>query len=169
MQTIRRKTSWHRAALNVENRAVKDVVIDIEYCGICHSDIHFARNEWGMTTYPVVPGHEIIGRVRSVGMQSLNSKQATWVGVGVMVDSCHSCQSCDQGLEQYCENGFTATYGWEDHIGGTPHTHTFGGYSDVITVDESFVLNIPGILIPLPQRHCCALELRPIHPCVTGR
>ena len=126
----------------------QDIVIDIEYCGICHSDIHFARDEWGMTTYPVVPGHEIIGRVSSVGDAVSKFKTGDLVGVGVMVDSCHSCNACDLGLEQYCENGFTATYGWEDHIGGTPHSHTFGGYSDVITVDESFVLNIPDNIDP---------------------
>ena len=126
----------------------QDVVVDIEYCGICHSDIHFARDEWGMTTYPVVPGHEIIGRVRSVGDAVTKFKAGDLVGVGVMVDSCHSCHACDQGLEQYCESGFTGTYGWEDQIGGTPHSHTLGGYSDVITVDESFVLNIPDNIDP---------------------
>ncbi len=126
----------------------QDVVIDIQYCGICHSDIHFARNEWGMTTYPLVPGHEIIGRVKTVGDKVTGFKPGDLVGVGCMVDSCRTCSACEKGLEQYCENGFTATYGAEDKAGGTPHPLTFGGYSNVITVDESFVLRIPENIDP---------------------
>ena len=120
-----------------------DVVIDILYCGICHSDIHSARNEWGWTTYPFIPGHEIIGRVKNVGGKVTKFKAGDLVGVGCLVDSCRTCASCKDGLEQYCENGFTGTYGGEDRIGGTPHPKTFGGYSDKITVDERFVLSIP--------------------------
>ena len=123
-----------------------DVVIDILYCGICHSDIHSARNEWGWTTYPFIPGHEIIGRVKSVGGKVTKFKASDLVGVGCLVDSCRSCDSCKDGLEQYCENGFTGTYNGEDRIGGTPHPKTFGGYSDKITVDERFVLSIPKSL-----------------------
>ncbi|MBU6459661.1 MAG: NAD(P)-dependent alcohol dehydrogenase [Proteobacteria bacterium] len=126
----------------------QDVVIDILYCGICHSDIHSARNEWGWTTYPFVPGHEIVGRVRAVGSEVLGFKTGELVGVGCLVDSCRTCPSCDAGLEQYCDNGFTGTYGGEDKIGGTPHSVTFGGYSDIITVDERFVLHIPENLDP---------------------
>ena len=120
-----------------------DVVIDILYCGICHSDIHSARNEWGWTSYPYVPGHEIIGRVKTVGGNVSKYKSGDLVGVGCMVDSCRHCDSCNEGLEQYCENGFTGTYNGNDQIGGTPHPKTFGGYSNTITVDERFVLRIP--------------------------
>lgn len=125
-----------------------DVVIDILYCGICHSDIHSARNEWGWSSYPFVPGHEIIGRVNAVGNKVTRYKAGDLVGVGCLVDSCRKCASCNDGLEQYCENGFTGTYGGEDKIGGTPHKKTFGGYSDKITVDERFVLRIPENLDP---------------------
>jgi len=125
-----------------------DVAIDILYCGICHSDIHFARNEWGWTTYPFVPGHEIVGRVSSVGANVTKFKAGDLVGVGCLVDSCRHCDPCQRGLEQYCQNGFTGTYGGEDKIGGTPHRMTFGGYADKITVDERFVLRVPENLDP---------------------
>ena len=121
----------------------QDIVISIAYCGICHSDIHSARNEWGRTSYPFVPGHEIVGRVASVGKHVTGFKVGDLAGVGCLVDSCRMCPSCEAGLEQYCDNGFTGTYGGEDKIGGTPHSMTFGGYSDTITVDERFVLRIP--------------------------
>jgi uncharacterized zinc-type alcohol dehydrogenase-like protein len=120
-----------------------DVVIDIQYCGICHSDIHSARNEWGGTVYPFVPGHEIVGRVTAVGNNVSKFKKGDLVGVGCLVDSCRHCEPCNHGLEQYCENGWTGTYNSEDKIGGTKHSVTYGGYSDVITVDQRFVLNIP--------------------------
>lgn len=125
-----------------------DVVIDILYCGICHSDIHSARNEWHGSTYPVVPGHEIVGRVTAVGKNVHKHKVGDLVGVGCLVDSCRSCESCDDGLEQYCNNGGTWTYNSQDKIGGTPHPMTFGGYSDKITVDEHFVLRMPENLDP---------------------
>lgn len=118
----------------------KDVQIDILYCGVCHSDIHTARSEWGPAKYPVVPGHEIVGRVISVGSDVTAFKAGDLVGVGCMVDSCRTCSSCEEGLEQYCENGATFTYGSPDpHLGG----HTFGGYSEKIVVDEDFVLRVP--------------------------
>ena len=126
----------------------EDVLIDILYCGICHSDIHSARNEWGGAQYPFVPGHEIVGRVKIVGNKVSKFKVGDLVGVGCLVDSCRHCASCNDGLEQYCNNGFTGTYGGEDKIGGTPHKRTFGGYSDKITVDERFVLKIPENLDP---------------------
>jgi len=125
-----------------------DVAIDILYCGVCHSDIHSARNEWGGTQYPFVPGHEIVGRVAAAGKNVTKFKTGDLVGVGCLVGSCRRCPACDEGLEQYCDNGFTATYGSEDKIGGTPHTMTFGGYSDKITVEERFVLRVPGNLDP---------------------
>lgn len=126
----------------------EDVAIDILYCGICHSDIHMARNEWGMAQYPFVPGHEIVGRVSAIGSKVTKYQVGDLVGVGCLVDSCRHCDACNDGLEQYCDNGFTGTYGSEDKIGSTPHAFTFGGYSDKITVDERFVLRIPDNLDP---------------------
>jgi len=122
-----------------------DVQIEIMYCGVCHSDLHTARNEWHNTVYPVVPGHEIIGRVSKVGSHVKQFKEGQVVGVGCMVDSCQSCASCAEGLEQYCENGFTGTYnGEEKHIGGV----TYGGYANNIVVSEKFVLNVSEKLDP---------------------
>ncbi|RCN57192.1 NAD(P)-dependent alcohol dehydrogenase [Acidiferrobacter thiooxydans] len=126
----------------------QDIVLDILFCGICHSDIHSARNEWGWTSYPFVPGHEIVGRVVAIGSEVKGFQVGDLAGVGCMVDSCRTCPSCQAGLEQYCDHGFTGTYGGEDKIGGTPHAVTFGGYSDTITVDERFVLHIPENLDP---------------------
>ena len=126
----------------------QDVVIDILYCGVCHSDIHSARNEWHSSTYPLVPGHEIIGRVSAIGKKVSRYKVGDLVGVGCLVDSCKHCPSCDDGLEQYCDNGFTGTYNGVDKIGGTPYSSTFGGYSNVIVVNEQFVLRIPENLDP---------------------
>ncbi|GLB52271.1 alcohol dehydrogenase [Neptunitalea chrysea] len=128
--------------LSIDRRDVlgTDVKIDILYCGVCHSDIHTARSEWGPAKYPVVPGHEIIGKVLETGKEVTKFKVGDLVGVGCMVDSCRECTSCKEGLEQYCENGATYTYGSIDkHLGG----HTFGGYSESIIVDEAFVLTIP--------------------------
>ena len=135
---------------NFERREPRpeDVAIEILFCGICHSDIHSARNEWGWTIYPFVPGHEIVGRVTAVGDKVSKFKAGDLVGVGCLVDSCRTCTACNEGLEQYCENGWTGTYGSDDTIGGTPHTRTLGGYSDRITVDERFVLRIPDNLDP---------------------
>lgn len=124
---------------------VRDVRIDIMYCGVCHSDLHTARNEWRNTIYPVVPGHEIIGRVNKVGSHVTQFKPGQMVGVGCMVDSCQSCASCAEGLEQYCENGFVATYNSEEkHIGGV----TYGGYANNIVVNEKFVLSVSDKLDP---------------------
>ena len=118
-----------------------DVQIDIAYCGVCHSDLHTARDEWHMTQFPCVPGHEIVGRVAAVGANVKTFKVGDLAGVGCMVDSCKHCASCDEGLEQYCENGFTGTYNGP-LFGGA---NTFGGYSDKIVVRQDFVLRIaPG-------------------------
>lgn len=116
-----------------------DVQIDIAYCGVCHSDLHTARSEWAGTLYPCVPGHEIVGHVRALGAAVSAFKVGETVGVGCMVDSCFHCQSCDDGLEQYCEHGFVGTYN-----GATADApgHTFGGYSSSITVKDRFVLKI---------------------------
>jgi len=116
-----------------------DVRISIIYCGVCHSDLHTARGEWGRTKYPCVPGHEIVGEIISVGEKVSDFKVGETVGVGCMVDSCQHCQSCDDGLEQYCENGFVGTYnGKTDDAPG----HTLGGYSQQIVVSDRFVLKI---------------------------
>ena len=116
-----------------------DVVISILFCGVCHSDLHTARGEWGGTRYPCVPGHEIVGRVIAVGGAVTKFKQGDLVGVGCMVDSCQSCEPCREGLEQFCDNGFTGTYNGPAQGTGE---NTYGGYSDRIVVREEFVLAI---------------------------
>lgn len=116
-----------------------DVEIKILYCGVCHSDIHTARNEWGSTTYPVVPGHEIVGKVARVGDQVTRFKTGDTVGVGCFVDSCGHCQNCREDQEQYCENGVSQTY---NSLLQDKKTITYGGYSSHIVVTEKFVLNI---------------------------
>jgi uncharacterized zinc-type alcohol dehydrogenase-like protein len=122
-----------------------DVQIQIQYCGVCHSDLHFARNEWGFTQYPCVPGHEIVGRVTAVGSGVKKFKVGDTVGVGCLVDSCRTCPNCRSGLEQYCDNGMVMTYGSTDkHLGGP----TLGGYAQSIVVTEDFVLRIPANLNP---------------------
>jgi alcohol dehydrogenase (NADP+) len=141
-----------------------DVKIKILFCGVCHSDLHFARNEWHFTVYPAVPGHEIVGQVVELGAEVTNFKIGDQVGVGCMVDSCRTCASCKEGLEQYCEVGNTGTYAGTEKVIGGP---TFGGYSESIIVDRHFVLRIPkgmdlaatapllcaGITLYSPLRH----------------
>ncbi|MEO6968206.1 MAG: NAD(P)-dependent alcohol dehydrogenase [Rhodanobacteraceae bacterium] len=128
------------ASHTIERRAPgpRDVQIDILYCGVCHSDLHTARNEWNNTQFPSVPGHEIVGTVTAVGNEVKDFKVGDSVGVGCMVDSCGHCGSCKEGEENYCENGFTGTYNGPV-FGGE---NTYGGYSDKIVVDEKFVLHI---------------------------
>ncbi len=124
-----------------ERRAPRsdDVTIEILYCGVCHSDLHQARNNWSNSIYPMVPGHEIIGRVIAVGPEVTRFKRGDHVGVGCMVDSCLKCDACDDGLEQYCRCGSTYTYNALDRDGAP----TYGGYSDRIVVKERFVVKIP--------------------------
>jgi uncharacterized zinc-type alcohol dehydrogenase-like protein len=132
--------------LNIRRRkpTPHDVEIEILYCGVCHSDLHTVRNEWHGTIYPCVPGHEIVGRIVSVGNHVTKFKVGDFAAVGCMVDSCRECQYCKEGLEQYCENGNTLTYNSADkYLGG----QTYGGYSESIVVDEDFVLRIPGNLV----------------------
>jgi len=128
--------------MQIQRRGVmpKDVEIDILYCGVCHSDLHTARNDWGGTIYPAVPGHEIVGRVSQVGTEVTKFKVGDLAGVGCLVDSCRTCKSCQQDLEQYCLTGSTGTYNGQDKYLGT---RTFGGYSEKVVVDEHFVLHIP--------------------------
>lgn len=128
--------------MTIERRDLQpdDVHIKITYCGVCHSDIHTVQNDWGNSKYPVVPGHEIIGKVLAVGDNVSNYKEGDLVGVGCMVDSCRDCSACEDDLEQFCEKGMVGTYnGANKHLGG----HTFGGYSQEILVHQYYVLSIP--------------------------
>jgi uncharacterized zinc-type alcohol dehydrogenase-like protein len=127
--------------LDIERRTpgAKDVQIEIAYCGVCHSDLHTVRSEWGGTIYPCVPGHEIVGKVSAVGNEVTKFKAGDTVGVGCLVNSCQHCDACAESLEQYCENGFTLTY---NSPIADPPGHTLGGYSQRIVVDEKFVLRI---------------------------
>ena len=135
------------APYQFERRALRadDVALEIHYCGVCHSDLHFARNDWGMTRYPIVPGHEIVGRVTEVGADVTRFKKGDLVGVGCMVDSWRQCSACQDGVEQYCLEGFTMTYGSDDRQDGQ---FTQGGYSTGIIVTQDFVLSIPDGLDP---------------------
>lgn len=127
---------------NISRRSLRpdDVAIDIDYCGVCHTDIHFAQNDWGVTEYPVVPGHEIVGRVTAVGSDVKAFKEGDVVGVGCMVDSCRTCSACEAGLEQYCAEGMTGTYNGEDRH---DQSITYGGYSERVVVSERFVVKVP--------------------------
>jgi alcohol dehydrogenase (NADP+) len=130
------------APFNFQRRdpGAHDVQIQILFCGVCHTDVHIARNEWHGTTYPCVPGHEILGRVVKTGAQVKKFKEGDIAAVGCMVDSCRACESCREGLEQFCERGATFTYNAPDkHTGGI----TYGGYSDSVVVDESYALRVP--------------------------
>jgi uncharacterized zinc-type alcohol dehydrogenase-like protein len=122
-----------------------DVLLQIDFCGICHSDIHQARGEWGNSTYPMVPGHEITGRVTRTGPKVTKFRTGDLVGVGCFVDSCRTCSSCKEGMEQFCENQVVFTYNCTEMDGKTP---TCGGYSNQIVVDENFVVRIPSGLSP---------------------
>jgi len=131
-----------------------DVEIEILYCGICHSDLHAAKNDWGGSVYPLVPGHEIVGRVTTVGNHVSKFKVGDLAAVGCIVDSCRECNYCNDGLEQYCEPGNTIVFGSPDkHLGG----QTFGGFSESIVVDENYVLHIPENLdLPSAAPLLCA-------------
>ena len=131
--------------MNIERRTVgtKDIEIEIMYCGVCHSDLHTARNDWGFTSYPAVPGHEIVGKVTRIGTEVTKLKVGDFAAVGCLVDSCRSCSSCEQDLEQYCLNGWVGTYNSEDkYLGGM----TYGGYAESVVVEEHFVLKVPANL-----------------------
>lgn len=116
----------------------KEVLIDIKYCGVCHSDIHQVRDEWGKGTYPMVPGHEIVGEIVKVGSEVTDFNVGDLAGVGCFVDSCRTCPSCQKGLEQYCQVGMVGTYNSKDKQGNP----TYGGYSNLITVDEKYTLKV---------------------------
>lgn len=125
--------------INRRDPKLHDVQIDIKYCGVCHSDLHNARNEWGRTVYPIVPGHEIVGVVSAVGEQVKKFKVGDLAGIGCLVDSCRECDNCKEGLEQYCSNGSVGTYGGMEKDGSGA---TYGGYSKQILAHEDFVLSI---------------------------
>ena len=129
-------------AMTIERRALlpDDVAIDVLYCGVCHSDIHMIRGEWGEQPFPMVPGHEFVGRVTAVGQAVTRFTPGDFAGVGCMVDSCGVCENCEAGLEQYCTAGATLTYASPDTRGSGP---TFGGYSERIVVRERFVVKVP--------------------------
>jgi uncharacterized zinc-type alcohol dehydrogenase-like protein len=132
------------APFTIERRALRphDVQIEIRYSGVCHSDIHQARDEWGGSTFPMVPGHEIVGYVAAVGKAVKQFSLGDVVGVGCFVDSCRQCSSCREGLEQYCEVGMVGTYNGTEKDG----TPTYGGYSARIVVDENYILRVPAHL-----------------------
>lgn len=123
-----------------------DVQIEILYCGVCHSDIHQVRNEWGGSRYPMVPGHEIVGRVTNVGSKVSKFRVGDYAGVGCFVDSCRTCPNCKAGLEQYCDSGMVGTYNGVERVTKAP---TYGGYSTQIVVDENYTLRVSDKL-PLP-------------------
>ena len=131
-------------SFNRRDLADKDVALEIDFCGVCHSDIHSTRNEWGSAVYPMVPGHEIVGHVTAVGSGVTKFKVGDRVGVGVIVNSCRTCASCKAGEEQYCEVGSTLTYGVKDKYGDL----TQGGYSNNIVTDEHFVHRVSPQLDP---------------------
>jgi uncharacterized zinc-type alcohol dehydrogenase-like protein len=136
-----------------------DVVIDIQYCGICHTDVHQVNDEWGGSIFPMVPGHEIVGIVTKVGANVSRYKLGDRVGVGCLVDSCRKCGPCKNGLEQYCIEGPTMTYNGIERDG---QTRTQGGYSNKIVVDENYVLHIPDNL----PMDCAAPLLCAGIPCI---
>jgi uncharacterized zinc-type alcohol dehydrogenase-like protein len=130
------------APFSFERREVgsHDVLIEILYCGVCHSDIHQVRNEWGNSIYPMVPGHEIVGRIARVGPEVTRFKEGDLAGVGCFVDSCRACRNCKEGEEHYCENHLVSTYNGTERDEKTP---TYGGYSSQIVVDENYTLKVP--------------------------
>ena len=133
------------APMDITRRGLRedDVLIDISHCGICHSDLHTARNDWGRTTYPCVPGHEIVGTVAAVGDKVTRHTVGDRVAIGCIVDSCKSCAHCEADLEQYCQNGMVGTYGGRDRHDGSV---TYGGYSNRIVCRDEFVLKVPDAL-----------------------
>lgn len=142
-----------------------DIAMEILFCGICHSDLHFSRDDWAMTVYPVVPGHEIVGRVTATGAKVAKHREGDTVAIGCMVDSCQHCDQCKMGDEQFCREGMTATYNWSDKLSGGV---TYGGFSKHIVAREEFVLTVPqsldraraapllcaGITVYSPLRRC---------------
>ena len=155
------------APFSFERRAPRpnDVAMEVLYCGVCHSDLHQVRNDWGWSIYPLVPGHEIVGRVIAVGGEVTRYKVGDAVAVGCMVDSCQQCDQCRKGEEQLCREGNTQTYNDHDRITGEP---TYGGYSKHLVVREEFVLRVPDGLDLSRPRRCCAPGSPPTRRCALG-
>lgn len=153
-------------AFDIERRDLRpeDVAIAISHCGICHSDLHMARNDWGMSVYPMVPGHEIVGTVTAVGPAVTRFKAGDRVAVGCMVDSCLECADCRAGHEQFC-GAMVLTYSGQDRQDGSI---TNGGYSDHVVVREEFVCRLPGTLDIAARRLCCAPALPLIRRCAAS-
>lgn len=131
--------------MSIQRRALlpNDVEIDILFCGICHSDLHAVKNDWGFTTYPIVPGHEIVGRITKIGGEVTKFKVGDLAAIGCIVDSCRHCAQCHEGEEQFCENGWTVVFNSPDkHLGG----QTYGGFSQSIVADANYVLKVPESL-----------------------
>ena len=143
---LEEKAAIAKMEINRRTPGAQDVSIDIEYCGICHSDIHFAHNDWGSSRYPLVPGHEIIGRVTQIGSDVSQFKIGDRVSVGCLTGSCKSCEPCESGDEQFCETGKVWTYNSLDYH--HDNALTMGGYSDSIVVNEDFVIGVPENLDP---------------------
>lgn len=147
--------------MEFERRSLRanDIAIKISYAGICHSDLHVCRNDWGASQYPVVPGHEIVGTVTAIGNEVTRHRVGDTVAVGCMVDSCMECDQCVEGWEVFCRKGCVQTYNSEDY-----HDHTIskGGYSDHIVVRDHFVLKVPPEWMQAASRRCCAPGSRPI-------
>jgi uncharacterized zinc-type alcohol dehydrogenase-like protein len=156
----------HLVPFSFERRApgVNDVVIEILYSGVCHSDLHQARDDWGGSIYPMVPGHEIIGRVTQVGSGVHKFKVGDLAGVGCMVDSCRHCSACRRPGAVLRRT--TVTYNGRERDSGAP---TYGGYSDIIVVDEHFVVKVSDKLDLKAARRCCAPASPPTRRCATGR
>ena len=143
-----------------------DVQIEILYCGVCHSDLHQARNEWGTTEYPIVPGHEIVGRVVRTGGAVAGFRAGDLAAVGCMVESCGTCPDCREGLEQFCQTELTFTYNSPDKHTGKM---TYGGYSNQIVVDERFVLRLSDTLDLAGAAPLLCAGITSYYPCATGR
>ncbi|UVE16001.1 NAD(P)-dependent alcohol dehydrogenase [Pseudomonas sp. LS44] len=139
------ETHAELSPMRIERRVLRDddVAIEIAYCGVCHSDLHFAHNDWGNTVFPCVPGHEIVGHVTAVGSAVSRYRVGDRVAVGCLVDSCQQCAACEQGEESYCEKGITPTYNGRDRQTGDT---TLGGYAQHIVVRDKFVLRVPEVL-----------------------
>lgn len=147
MAALKPNTRLTPFELNRRPPGPHDVVIEIHYCGICHSDLHQVQGDWGAGIFPMVPGHEIVGIITATGNKVSRFEKGEKVGVGCFVDSCRTCDSCKQGIEQYCDDGLILTYNGIEKDGVTP---TYGGYSKMIVVDEHYVVNLPENL-PMSQ------------------
>lgn len=150
------ETPLHRLDIQRRSLLPNDVEIDILYCGICHSDLHSVHNDWGGTIYPIVPGHEIVGRVTGIGSDVTKFKVGDLAGIGCIVDSCGHCEHCHNGEEQYCDEGWTVVFNSPDkYLGG----QTYGGFSQAIVADANYVLKLPETIDLAASAPFCVQEL----------